>query len=123
MTFYLNRIKRALIIVSIAIMPIYVLLKFFIEDTSDTLLNLLVITGLILLLGIYGIKSIEVFKVDKEFYKRPTWLLAVYLIGSLSIFFLCFEVLEILPKFIRINLYVSVVLFFLYPIFWKKRNT
>lgn len=119
---YLNRIRRILIIVFWTILPLYVFLKFFSEKTSGSLLDFLVIAALSLYIGIHGIKSLAAYEVDKEFYKRPTWILTVYLIGSLIGFFLCFEILEIMPGLIRINLYVSVILFFLYPVFLKMRE-
>lgn len=119
---YLNRIKRILIVVFWTILPLYLFLRFSSVKISDSFLDFLVITALSLYIGIYGIKSLAAYEVDREFYKRPTWILTVYLIGSLIGFFLCFEIFEITPEFIRINLYVSVILFFLYPIFLKIRR-
>lgn len=119
---YLNRIKRILIVVFWIILVLYLFLKFSTVNISDGIFDLLAITVLSLNVGIQGIKSAAAYEVDRDFYKRPTWLLTVYLLVSLMGFYFCFEILEIMPGLIRINLYVSVILFFLYPIFLKIRK-
>lgn len=118
----MSRIKRIILVVFWAILSLYLILKFSKASISDSILDFLVVAALSLYIGIYGIKSIESYEVDRKFYKRPGWLLTVYLIVSLMGFFLCFEILEIMPTVIRINLYISVILFFLYPLFLKIRR-
>ncbi|MEX2369749.1 MAG: RHS repeat-associated core domain-containing protein [Bacteroidales bacterium] len=68
------------------------------------------------------IRSVISYRLDKDFYKRPFWLATVYFAGSVTIYFIFFEIVEIMPRGIKVNFYFSLIVFFLFLLKSRYRN-
>lgn len=106
----LLKYKRITAVVFWITLALYILLKIFFNDTSDLLLDFLTIVFLLAMVILNLIRSMESYRSDRLFYRKPLWLSTIYFVGSVLIFAFFFEIVEVIPKIIRTNLYISVVI-------------
>lgn len=111
MSVKLSQYKLIIVFVFWTALILYLLLKNFFSNVPDLLLNILIIFCLLTQVIVYLIKSIISYRSDSEFYRKPLWISTIYFAGSVSIFVFFFEIIEVIPKIIRTNLYISIVVF------------
>jgi hypothetical protein len=118
----LNKLKNILTISFWIVFPAYMVCKFYFKNIPDVYLDFLVFASLTTYAALYSVKSIISCRSDKEFYKKISWLISVYLAGSLIVYFLYLEIFENMPDLIKKNLYLSISIFILYIIFLKIKK-
>jgi len=110
----LDKNKNTLLIVFWVVFPIYLIAKVLLNNVPDLFLNFLISISIVTHVLIYIIRSLISYRFDKDFYKRPFWLATVYFAGSVTIYFIFFEIVEIMPRGIKVNFYISLIVFFLF---------
>lgn len=118
----LNKLKKTLIISFWIVFPAYMIFKFYFKDIADFYLDFLIIATCVFYVALYSVKSIISYREDRRFYKKISWLITIYLGGSLITYFLYFEIFEDMPSLIKNNMYLSIALFLFYVIFLKLRK-
>jgi len=117
----LDRIKRIVLISFGSVFLLYLILKFGGANINDSIFNFLFIASSTLYICYWGILSISSYIVDKQFYKRPKWIILFYAIISVFVFIFCIEILEFKPAVIKINLYVSTFVFLIFLVYRRMK--
>lgn len=118
----LSKLSKMLFIFFWIVFLTYMVCKLYFKGIPDFYLDFLVLASLLFYVSIYSVKSIISYKRDREFFKKISWLITIYLSASLIVFFLYLEILEYMPVLVRNNTYLSIVLYLAYFIFLKIKK-
>ena len=119
----LSKFSKMLIIIFWIVFLAYMVCKFYFKEVPDFYLDFLVLISLMVYVAIYTVKSIGAYKRDRDFYKKFSWLIIVYVSGSLIAYFLYLEIFEDMPGLVKNNMLLSTGLFLVYIIFLKIKNS
>ena len=117
---YLDQFKRVSTIAFRSIFCLYWIMKI-VDLANDKVLNSLIILSICIYVIRFSIQSFLEWNFDKEFHLKQKWLSVFYLNISLIIFCYYYEILEITPFIIQLNLGISFIVV-LY-VYFKNRNT